>query len=446
MSHIKSKVRLNFEHKANYNIMDKVILHVDLNNFYASVECIDHPEHLSLPFAVCGSVEDRHGIVLAKNQVAKKLGVKTGDTVHEAQKKCGGHLTVVPPHFEKYVYYSKKVREIYYTFTDQIETFGLDECWLDVTGSQKLFGCGKEIADKIRERVKKELNLTVSVGVSFSKVFAKLGSDMKKPDATTVISRDNYKNVVWPLPAEELLFIGKHTIEKLHLLNIFTIGDLANAKTDILKDKFGIVGIRMQKDARGIEDGKVLKFNEKTPMKSVGSGITARHDLVFDDDVSTVMEFLSDDVATRLRSYGLTATGVAVCIRSNDLKSFSRQKKLLYPTNSQDSIAKECFELFKENYDLTKDLPIRTLTITAINLVSENDFFQSSFLYDDKIDEEKMLGKAVDKIRSKFGKSAIGKASLLNSESLFRTTNPKIGDMLPFQRGNREKNNSSYAQ
>lgn len=419
--------------------MDKVILHADLNNFYASVECIDLPDLLSVPLAVCGDPENRHGIVLAKNQLAKKLGVKTGETIREAQKKCGGRLVTVHPHFDKYVFYSKKVREIYYSFTDQIETFGLDECWLDVTGSQKLFGNGKEIADKIRERVKEELNLTVSVGVSFSKVFAKLGSDMKKPDATTVISRENYKELVWPLPAEEMLFIGRKTVEKLHLLNIFTIGDLANANTDVLKRKFGIVGVKMQKDAQGVEEGVVLKFDEKTPVKSVGNGITTRRDMKSDDDVKTVIAYLADTVGTRLRSYGLMANGVAVAVRGNDLKSFVRQRALPYPTNSSDYIAKECFSLFKENYDFSKDIPIRTLTISTYHLMSENGSFQTSLLYDNKVDEGKNLGSAVDKIRAKFGDGAISKAAFLNCYDLLGEVTKEDDDMLPFQRGNREK-------
>lgn len=419
--------------------MDRVILHADLNNFYASVECIGHPEYLSRPLAVCGNAENRHGIVLAKNQLAKKLGVKTGETIKDAKKKCGDNLIMIEPHFDKYIYYSKKVREIYYTFTDQIETFGLDECWLDVTGSQKLFGNGKEIADKIREKVKSELDLTVSVGVSFSKVFAKLGSDMKKPDATTVISRENFKDLVWPLPAEELLFIGKRTIEKLHLINIFTIGDLANANTDVLTSKFGVTGVKMQKDARGIEEGRVLKFDEKTPVKSVGNGITTKRDMISDDDVRTVICYLADTVGTRLRSYGLAANGVSVSIRKNDLSSLIRQKVLLYPTNSADEIAKECFELFKANYDISAELPIRTLTISTFHLVSESDFFQTSFLYDDKLSEEKELGKAVDTIRKKFGDNAIGKAALLNVSDLLGEITKEDDEMLPFQRGNREK-------
>ncbi len=417
---------------------DRVILHVDLNNFYASVECIGHPELLLRPLAVCGDPENRHGIVLAKNQLAKSLGVKTGETVREAQRKCGGNLLTVPPHFNKYVYYSKKVREIYYSFTDEIETFGLDECWLDVTGSQKLFGSGKEIADKIREKVKSELDLTVSVGVSFTKVFAKLGSDMKKPDATTVISRENFKQLVWPLPAEEMLFIGRKTIEKLHLINIFTIGDLANADTEVLKQKFGVVGLRMQKDARGIEEGRVLKYDEKTPVKSVGNGITTKRDMVNDDDVRTVISYLADTVATRLRSYGLAASGVAIAIRDCGLSGFIRQTALPYPTSSADEIGKECFELFKKNYDLATEKPIRTLTVSTFNLMSGGDLFQPSLFFDDRIDEEKSLGSAVDKIREKFGGTAISKASMLSSSDLLGTVTKEDDDMLPFQRGNRE--------
>lgn len=207
---------------------DRTILHCDMNNFYASVECLYNPALRGKPVAVGGDVEARHGIILAKNYEAKKYGVQTGEALWQAKQKCPG-LTIVPPSFEKYLRFSRLAREIYGCYTDRIESFGLDECWLDLTGSERLFGGGKAVADKLRERIKFELGVTISVGVSHNKIFAKLGSDMKKPDATTVITRENYKDVVWPLPVSDLLFVGPATTRKLARYGIHTIGQLAQA-------------------------------------------------------------------------------------------------------------------------------------------------------------------------------------------------------------------------
>ncbi len=190
--------------------MERTILHSDLNAFYASVECFCNPKIRHLPVAVGGDAEARHGIVLAKNNLAKSFGIITGETIWNAKQKCND-LVVVPANFERYLKFSRLVREIYAEYTDQMEAFGIDESWLDVTGSLYLFGSGKRIADEIRHRVYMELGLTVSIGVSFNKIFAKLGSDIKKPNATTVITRDNYRAVVWGLPASDLLYVGRST-------------------------------------------------------------------------------------------------------------------------------------------------------------------------------------------------------------------------------------------
>lgn len=424
-----------------YNIfMEKVILHADLNNFYASVECVDHPEYKNLPLAVCGNPENRHGIILAKNNLAKALGVKTGEAIWEAQLKCR-NLILISPHFDKYSFYSKLVRNIYYNYTDKIETFGLDECWLDVTGSKMLFGSEKEIADKIRRDVFEKSGLTISVGVSFSKIFAKLGSDMKKPDATTIISKENYKQKVWPLPVSELLFIGKQTNTKLKSLNILTIGDLANCDKKVLKAHFGIVGEKMYDDANGVDNSEILRFDEKTPVKSVGNGTTTKRDMVTNEDVRTVIFYLAETVASRLRGYGFMANGVSVSIRSNDLSSFVRQKKLPRPTVSSDVISKACYQCFLDNYDLSKDLPIRTLTISTYDLISLDSALQESIFFAENIDSEKKLGASLDKIREKFGQESVTKAAFIDN-SLVGITHTQDDDTLPFQRGNREKFNS----
>ena len=221
--------------------LNRTILHSDMNNFYASVECLYNPKLRGKPLAVGGDAEARHGIILAKNYEAKRFGVQTGEALWQAKQKCR-ELIIVEPHYDKYIRFSQMAREIYGEYTDQVESFGLDECWLDVTGSEKLFGTGRQIADQIRERIKFELGITASVGVSFNKVFAKLGSDMKKPDATTVIPPDSFREKVWPLPVNELLYVGRATHRKLHTYGVNTIGDLAKADVNFLKLVFGKVG------------------------------------------------------------------------------------------------------------------------------------------------------------------------------------------------------------
>lgn len=416
--------------------MDRVILHVDLNNFYASVECIGHDEFKDVPLAVCGSESERHGIVLAKNNIAKALGVKTGDVIWQAKTKAR-NLVVVKPHYEKYSYYSKAVREIYYRYTDRIETFGLDECWLDVTASQKLFGDGETIANLIREEVKNSTSLTVSVGVSFTKVFAKLGSDLKKPDAVTVLSRQNYKKIVWPLPVGEMLNIGKKTQKSLYNLNITTIGELANADLGMLTAHFGVIGERMKNDAGGIECGEVLKIDDHTPVKSVGNGTTTRQDMKTNEDVRTVLYFLAETVATRLRKYGFCALGISLCIKDCNLISFSRQKLINAPTNSAKEIARHAYDIFCASYNFMTRPPVRAVTIQTYNLVTEDSNFQTSlFDVQKNNDKEEHLGDKIDEIRLKFGLLSITKASFIQSDFItFQSDDDN--DYIPFQKNNR---------
>jgi DNA polymerase-4 len=253
--------------------MDRTILHCDLNGFYASVECLSRPELKDVPMAVSGNPENRHGIILAKNELAKKFGIITAETVWQAKKKCPG-LVLVPPHHDKYYEYSKRVNELYGKFTDMVEPFGIDESWLDVTGSLHLFGSGKDIADKIRENIKSQLELTVSVGVSFNKIFAKLGSDYKKPDATTVISRENYKDIIFPLPVSDLLYVGKAATEALAKYGITTIGQLANYNKQVISANLGKMGEMIHDYANGIDDGPVSFAHDEQAAKSVGNGMT----------------------------------------------------------------------------------------------------------------------------------------------------------------------------
>jgi DNA polymerase-4 len=284
--------------------MERIILHCDLNSFFASVELLSLPELISKPVAVCGNSENRHGIILAKNDIAKKFGVVTAEANWQAKKKCPD-LIFVPPHHAKYYEYSKLVNEIYESFTDLVEPFGIDESWLDVTGSLHLFGNnGQALADKIRETIKLKLGLTISVGVSFNKVFAKLGSDYKKPDATTVISRDNYKRVVYPLPVSDLLYVGKAVTDKLSKIGVHTIGELAELDKKTAISFLGKIGEMVHDYANGIDNSPVKFADEQRDVKSVGNGMTFKRDLIGLEDIKAGIAALSDSVAIRLRKNG----------------------------------------------------------------------------------------------------------------------------------------------
>ncbi|MBR4910162.1 MAG: DNA polymerase IV [Clostridia bacterium] len=384
---------------------DRIILHCDLNNFFASVSLLERPELKETPVAVCGSVEARHGIVLAKNEAAKKYGVKTAEAVWEAKKKCPD-LVILPPDYEKYHAFSLAAREIYARYTDLIEPFGIDECWLDVTGSTLLFGSGEEIADKIRNDIKRELGVTISVGVSFNKVFAKLGSDMKKPDAITVISRENFKKKVWPLPAGDLLFIGKHTVEKLNGSGVFTVGDLSLCDDDMLRRLFGKNGLLLKKYALGLDDSPVCPPDENYKPKSVGRSTTPDHDITDRGEVWRIYLKLAEQISDELRQTGLYATGVQIHTRDTSLNIKEVARATAVPVNSALLIAKYGMELFDKTYRW--NLPLRSVGIRAINLKGDNvavqeDLFGLS-LKDEKI--EKVEDSLFD-LRNRFGKSSI---------------------------------------
>ncbi len=396
--------------------MDRTILHCDMNSFFASVELLDHPELKDVPVAVAGDPEKRHGIILAKNQAAKEYGVKTAETVRQAEQKCPG-IVFLPPHHEKYRDYSRKINKIYQEYTDMVEPFSVDESWLDVTASHKLFGTGKEIADTIRERVKRELGLTLSAGVSFNKIFAKMGSEYKKPDATTVITRDNYKDLLWPLPVGDLFFAGFATAEKLRSMGIMTIGDLARADRDALSARLGTQGPLLRSYARGEDLSPVRPGDQKRKIKSVGHGITFTRDLTGEEDIMTALTGLSDMVAVRLRRYGLMARGIRAEIKSPDLKSFTRQKKLASPTDLAAEIRTAAMELIRESG--FTDRPVRLLAVTGFDLTDTEDPVQLSLLtaYDNSYHEKTAsVEKAMDEIRKKYGDGAIGYAGLLGND------------------------------
>ena len=390
---------------------DRVILHCDMNGFYASVELLEHPELRDKPMAVSGDPDNRHGIILAKNQLAKEYGVVTAETIWKAKQKCPD-LQLVRPHMEKYRYYSGLINEIYQRFTDMVEPFSIDESWLDVTASQKLFGTGKEIADAIRQTVKSELGMTLSSGVSF----AKMGSEYKKPDATTEITRENFKELLWPLPAGELFGVGRATNEKLRHLGIRTIGDIAGSKKEFLTAMFGKQGTLMWEHANGIDDDPVSLYNEREQIKSVGNGITFRRDLVTSDDIAIAVKGLSDTVAGRLRKYGLKACGVKVDIKDPHFKVISRQKQLISPTWLAEEIASAASEIISQSW--CKGSPIRMLTITGINLTEQVSQEQLSLFGTDIMTKEKMekMELTMDEVRKKYGKHAIGFASVMSND------------------------------
>ncbi|MEM1486398.1 DNA polymerase IV (plasmid) [Oscillospiraceae bacterium PP1C4] len=389
--------------------MDKVILHIDQNNFYASVECLYNPELRDKPVAVGGDVEQRHGIVLAKNMLAKKCGVQTGEPLWQARQKCPG-IIFVPPHFNRYLRFSRLAKEIYDQYTDCVESFGLDECWLDVTGSSQ-FGTGKEIADELRRRVTFELGLTASVGVSFNKIFAKLGSDYKKPDATTVITRENYKDIVWPLPASDLLYVGRATDAKLHRYGIDTIGDLAKTDPSLLERWLGKNGIMIWRFANGDDHSPVSTTEDTVPIKSIGNSTTTPRDLVTDEDVRITMTVLCESVAARLRDQRVNCSTVQISIRDSELFSYERQGKLEIPTCVCEPILQKAFDLYKAQH--TNGKPIRSIGVRACNLTSK-DFMQLS-IFPEQIRQQKLndLECAVDDVRRRYGNFAVRRGNTL---------------------------------
>lgn len=382
-----------------------------MNNFYATVECMLDPSLRGKCVAVGGSQEERHGIILAKNYAAKAYGVTTGEAVWQAKAKCRD-LVVVPPHFSEYIKYSRLAREIYSRYTDRIEPFGMDECWLDLTGTERLFGDGKTAADRIREEIKYELGLTVSVGVSFNKIFAKLGSDMKKPDAVTVIGRDSFREKIWGLPASNLLGVGRSTEKTLRRYGIKTIGDVAQADTGFLKNVLKSHGETLWRFANGYDNSAVCDCGYIPPVKSIGHGITTARDLEKESEVWPVILELTQDIGHKLRENRLAACGVSVSIRNSDLITQERQSRLPLSTQSETVIAGEAFSLFKRTYGWDKS--IRSVTVRAIDLTDENAPVQLDLFSDrERNDRLEKIDSVVDTLRQRFGEECIKNAVLL---------------------------------
>lgn len=403
---------LVLQDKIVYNqIVGKTILHCDLNNFYASVEQKLHPEYDGMPLAVCGNPEARHGIVLAKNMLAKKAGVQTGETLWSAKQKCPD-IVFVPPHFDEYVKHSKQVYEIYTQFTDRVESFGIDECWLDVTGCERLFGSGKEIADKLRQIVKEKTGLTISVGVSFTKTLAKLGSDLKKPDATTVLDKEHYMDIIGDMSPSEMIMIGKHTAEKLQKLNILTIRDLANADLQTMRYTFGVIADTLVNSARGVETEEVKHYYDVQIPKSISNGTTTPRDIKTLDEAKVVIYALADMVATRLRSYNLVANSVSLSVKTPALKWTTKQTMLAGATDSSGIIAQEAIKLLIDNYNVGGAL--RAITIGTSKLQDKNTVQLS--LFDESDTKCNPLEKSIDEIRSKYGYNSLKRGILLEND------------------------------
>ena len=394
--------------------MDRVIFHCDCNGFYASVELLSHPELRGKPVAVCGDPDSRHGIILAKNEPAKAFGVKTAETIWQARKKCPD-LVLLPAHHDRYRAYSEKVNAIYERFTDLVEPFGIDESWLDVTGTLHLFGGDAvALADRVRKTVREELGLTVSVGVSFNKIFAKLGSDYKKPDATTLITVDNFRQLVWPLPVTDLLFVGRAAGRVLAQHGVATIGQLAAFDRDALVALLGKAGGQLWNYANGLENSPVAPAGQYTPPKSVGNGLTFPHNLTTWEDVHQGLAMLCDEVAVRLRRHRLKASTVQVTIRDPSVKDICRQHPLEAPAYTARELTRAAVDIVERCW--RSGAPIRALTVTAHNLIPEGEAAEQLGLFDAQAprrrDKVERLERTMDAIRDKYGQNALITAAL----------------------------------
>lgn len=383
---------------------DRVILHADCNSYFASVESIGHPEYTKVPMAVCGDPKSRHGIILAKNELAKAYHIETAETIYSALKKCP-NLLLLPAHHKRYSEICRQINAIYQQYTDLVEPFSIDESFLDVTGSRHLFGTGEQIADKLRERVYTEIGITISVGVSFNMTFAKMGSDYKKPNATTLISRENYQRLLWPLPVEDFLFVGKSGAQLLKASGIYTIGDLAQADPGMLTACMGKSGLSLLRAARGEDTTPVHPADYEEQPKSISHSVTFDHDLTDESEIRRELTVISDYVGTRLRRHKLYAELVQIQIKDPNLKLINRQRQLGRSTNATRDIREAATELLLDNW--TRGKPIRMLTVGVGGLGPEGMEQLSMFSDTKRQEKDKRLDAAVDSIRERFGPGSL---------------------------------------
>lgn len=418
-------------------IMDRVILHSDCNCFYASVEMLHHPELAGRPLAVGGDPEQRHGIILTANYTAKRAGVKTGEALWQARQACPG-LIILPPRMDLYMRFSEQAREIYREYSDLVEPYGLDECWIDCTQSGECLGSGPELAARISDRIRRELGITVSIGVSWNKVFAKFGSDYRKPDAITVIDRDNYRHIVWESPVSDLLFVGRATQRKLYRYGILTIGDLARTDPLFLQSVFGKIGLVLSVFARGEDQTPVASDGSEIPVKSIGNSTTTPRDLTTEQDVKMVVYMLAESVASRLRRHGFAGNVVEIYVRDGELRGFSRQHKVDMPTNISEEIAREAMRLFEENYSWER--PVRSIGVRVTDLKMEDHPYQISLFTSPEWREKQLKADlAVDEIRDRFGFQAV-RRGLMHIDTKLSADDAETHVVHPhgyFERGNR---------
>lgn len=401
---------------------DRTILHSDINCCYAAIEHLHHPELEGKPLAVGGDPEARHGIVLTADYIAKKSGVKVGMALWEAKQVCP-EITFISPRMDLYLRFSKMAHEIYGEYTDLQEAYGIDESWLDVTDSVEIKGDGYKIAQDISNRMKSELGVTVSIGVSFNKIFAKLGSDYKKPDAITTMYREEFRTKAWPLPVSDLLYVGRSTAAKLRKIGIFTIGDLACTDMKVLHSLLGKMGEVLWTFANGYDDSPVKYEDSHASIKSIGNSTTTPRDLVNDQDVKIVLTVLAESVAARLRENGFKCRVIEISVRDNELFSFTRQRKIDHATNVTKEIAEEAFRLFQENYDWKK--PIRSVGVRGADLVNDNYWEQIDLFSSVEFREKQMkVDVAVDEIRKRFGFYSVQRG-LMYFDGLLSAVNAK---------------------
>ena len=404
------------------NELSRVILHIDANCFYASVECLYHPSIRSKPVAVCGDPEARHGIVLTANYPAKKMGVKVGQAIWQARQACAGLITV-PPHYDLYVHFSEMMRAIWEEYSDRVEAFGLDENWVDVSGEAKDIRQGRLLADALRERTKKELGISVSIGVADNKIFAKLGSDFKKPDGTTAIYPETFKEKIWPLPARDLLYVGPATMKKLARVNIFTIGDLARADSDLLKMLLGKNGLLLQAFALGLDASPVMPVTAAAAIKSIGNSTTTPHDIQTVEEAKCVYYLLAESVAARLRQHGFRARCVSISARTTELSTSGCQTMLSEPTDITSQIAETAYALFARHF--TDRLPLRSVGLSCSHLSPVTAPMQLSFAEDprERMKKER-LDQTIDDLRRRYGHNILQRGVVL-TDSAFAALKPK---------------------
>ena len=400
----------------------RTILHVDANSFYASCECLYRPSIREKPVAVCGDPEARHGIVLTKNQHAKKYGVQTGEAIWQAKQKCPS-LVVVPPDYPLYLHMSRQMHEIFGKYSDKVESFGLDEAWVDISADDMDVRKGQQVADEIRYRIHRSLGITVSVGVADNKVMAKLGSDYKKPDATTVLPPDLYEQIVWPLPVSDLLYVGPATTRKLARIGVCTIGQLANLDESLLVHKFGKIGYMLKAFALGLDTSPVKPIEVSLPIKSVGNSTTPPHDIENMTDVKELVYLLAESVATRLRENNFKARCISVSARTTELVSSSCQTTLSQSTCLAKEIAETALRLFEQRYRF--GFPFRSMGINCSQLSPLDAPVQVDMFGEDerRVKQEK-LERSIDGLRSRFGHQVIRRGIVLSDLS-YSEINPK---------------------